>query len=252
MQIEPAENTEPEAQIQTGPAEGAEPAGEAETSDETEPAPGVVGGAGQETAPAEGAESGRDGLDPDLIYAVLVAELAGRGGDMATAFSHYLHAAQLARDAGMAELAVRAAVAGKDDEGAQRAIALWISIEPDSVSAHQVAALLRLQAGDREGALTHLSRVVALSGADAGAGYSHAVGIIGRAGTVEERLALMRDLVDLDAQNPEAHHALAVVAAAAGRPPQRGGRGPPGARAQARLGQAPALAGPSDDLSRSA
>jgi tetratricopeptide (TPR) repeat protein len=169
---------------------------------------------GQAVAPVE--EAGRDGLDPDLVYAVLVAELAGRGGDMATAFSHYMHAAQLARDASMAELAVRAAVAGKDEEGAQRAIALWLSIEPASVSAHQVAALLRLQAQDREGALTHLARVVALAGADAAAGYGHAIGIIGRAASVEERVELMRALVELDAHNPEAHHALAVVAAAGG------------------------------------
>ena len=156
-------------------------------------------------------------LDPDLIYAVLVAELAGRQGDLSMAFTHYLHAAQLARDPEMAERAVRAAVAAGDDAGAGRAVRLWLSVAPDSVSAHQVAALLRLRADDREGALTHLSRVVALAGADGAAGYGHAMGIIGRAGGDDERLALMEALVELDADNPEAQYALAMVAVAAER-----------------------------------
>lgn len=156
-------------------------------------------------------------LDSDLVYAVLVAELAGRRGDMAMAFTHYLHAAQLAHDPKMAELAVRAALAGDDSDGANRAVGLWLSLEPDSVGAHQLAALLRIKANDREGALTHLSRVVQLSGSDAGTGYTHAVGIIARAGTDTERVALMQALVEMDADNPDAHYALAMVAAAAER-----------------------------------
>ncbi|MFZ0790203.1 MAG: tetratricopeptide repeat protein [Chromatiaceae bacterium] len=156
-------------------------------------------------------------LDSDLVYAVLVAELAGRSGDMAMAFTHFLHAAQLARDPKMAELAVRAALAGEDADGAGRAVALWLTLEPDSVGAHQLAALLRIKAKDREGALTHLARVVELSGSDAGTGYTHAIGIVARAETESERVTLMQSLVELDADNPDAHYALAMVAAAAER-----------------------------------
>lgn len=155
-------------------------------------------------------------LDSDLVYAVLVAEMAGRRGDMAMAFTHYLHAAQLARDPRMAEFAVRAAVSGGDDDGAERAVALWLALKPDSAGARQVAALLRIKAGDREGALIHLVEVVRLAGADAGAGYGHVIGIIARARDDDERVALMESLVSMDAENPDAYHALAVVAAGAG------------------------------------
>jgi tetratricopeptide (TPR) repeat protein len=159
-------------------------------------------------------ESG--GLDSDLVYAVLVAELAARSGDLATAFTHYLQAAEQARDAKLAELAVRAAVTAGDEDAMERGVTLWLALAPESVGAHQVAALLRIKAGDREGVLTHLSQVVQIAGADAAAGYNHAVGILSRAEDNQERLGLMQALVDLDAENPEAHQALATVAASVG------------------------------------
>ena len=157
----------------------------------------------------------RDSLDSDLVYAVLVAELAGRRGDMAMAHTHYLHAAQLARDGKMAELAVRAAITGQDDAGADRAVALWLELDPQSLGANQVAAMLRLKAGDREGALTHLGRIIQIAGSGGESGYLQVAGIAGRAAGAQERVGLMRDLVALDAGNPDAQQALALVAASA-------------------------------------
>ena len=155
-------------------------------------------------------------LDSDLVYAVLVAELAARSGDLATAFTHYLQAAERARDAKLAELAVRSAVTAGDNDAMERGVTLWLALAPESVGAHQVAALLRIKAGDREGLLTHLSRVVQIAGADAAAGYNHAIGILGRIEDKQERVGLMKALVDMDTENPEAHQALAAVAASVG------------------------------------
>lgn len=158
-------------------------------------------------------------LDSDLVYAVLVAELAARSGDLATAFTHYLQAAERARNAKLAELAVRTAVTAGDNDAMERGVTLWLALAPESVGAHQVAALLRIKAGDREGLLTHLSRVVQIAGADAAAGYNHAIGILGRTEDKQERVGLMKALVEMDAENPEAHQALATVAASVGDNP---------------------------------
>lgn len=188
-------------------------------SEGTEVGPGPVepdSAKAPEAAAAPPPEAGKGGLDSDLVYAVLVAELAARSGDLATAFTHYLQAAERARDAKLAELAVRAAVTAGDDAAMERGVTLWLALAPESVGAHQVAALLRIKAGDREGVLTHLSRVVQIAGADAAAGYNHAVGILSRMEDKRQRVDLMRALVDLDADNPEAHQALAAVAASAG------------------------------------
>ncbi|WP_295607406.1 tetratricopeptide repeat protein [uncultured Lamprocystis sp.] len=172
----------------------------------TAPAPVVA-------APQVESRPRRDSLDAELVYAVLVAEVAARRGNLTMAFTHFLHAAQLARDAKMAELAVRAAIGDQDDTGAGRAVALWLELAPESLGAHQIAALLRIKSGDREGALTHLTRVIRLAGADGESGYLLAAGIVGRAGSASERVSLMRALVDLDASNPDAQQALAMVAA---------------------------------------
>ena len=161
---------------------------------------------------------GKRGLDADLVYAVLVAEVAGRRGDMATAFTHYLRAAQLARDPKMAELAVRAALTGDNNRSAEQGVELWLKLAPDSMGAHQVAALLRIKAKDREGALTHLRRLVKLAGEDAGTGYTQVAGIVSRAADPAQRLALMQALADLDPDNADAQQALAMVAAGVGRP----------------------------------
>ena len=75
--------------------------------------------------------------------------------------------------------------------------------------------MLRLKAGDREGALTHLGRIIQLAGADGESGYLQVAGIAGRAAGAQERVDLMRDLVALDAVNPDAQQALALVAASA-------------------------------------
>ena len=154
----------------------------------------------------------RDSLDADLVYAVLVAEVAARRGDLAMAYTHYLHAAQLTRDPKMAELAVRAALSGDDDAGAGRAVALWLTMAPDALGANQLAAVLRIKAGDREGALRLLSRVIELAG-DPESGYLQAAGIVGRAVEAPERVALMSTLVARDEANAQAQQALAIVAA---------------------------------------
>ena len=199
------------------PATGAEPAADAPPGEHRQalshptPPDQPAGGAAQRVPPPDGPRV-RDSLDADLVYAVLVAEVAARRGDLAMAFTHYLHAAQLARDPKMAELAVRAAISGGDDAGAARAAALWLTITPDSPGAHQLAALLRLKAGERQDALTHLARVVQLA-ADPEYGYQQAAAIIGRAVSPPERVALMSDLVARDETNPEGQLALALVAA---------------------------------------
>ncbi|EXJ15850.1 tetratricopeptide repeat protein [Imhoffiella purpurea] len=157
------------------------------------------------------------GLTPDQIYAVLVGEVAGRRGDMATAFVHYLRAAELTRSAQMAELAVRAAISRDDDASAGRAIALWLELAPDAVAAHQVAAFLRIKAKDREGALIHLMRLVELSRDPKGSPFAQAAAIVSRVPDVEERVGLMQSLVERFPESADAQQSLAMVAASASR-----------------------------------
>lgn len=155
------------------------------------------------------------GLRPDQIYAVLVGEIAGRRGDMATAFANYYRAAELTHSAQMAELAVRAAISGDDQGAADRGIRLWLKIDPQSVSAHQVAAFLRIKAEDMEGALIHLERLVELSPEKDESAFAKAASIVTRLPSPKERVSLMQSLVARYAKNADAQQSLAMVAASA-------------------------------------
>ena len=135
------------------------------------------------------------GLDADQVYTILVAEIAGLRGNMATAFTHYLQAARLTRSARMAELALRAAVSGDNDEAAGQGARLWLELAPDAPAAHQAAAFLRIKAEDREGALTHLARLVELSAGAADSVYAQSAAIIARVPNPDQRLALMQALI---------------------------------------------------------
>lgn len=157
------------------------------------------------------------GLTADQTFAILAAELAGRRGELATAHTYYLQAAELTAHADLAELAVRAAMGGEDRAGAERALALWLRLAPESPEAHQLAAVLRIEAGDQEGALIHLRRIVELGGLETELAWARVSAIVARVPDVETRLALMRALVESFADNADAEQALAMVAAAAAR-----------------------------------
>lgn len=166
-------------------------------------------------APAAGAEAHARGLDAEQVFAVLAGEIAGRRGDMATAFAYYLKAAELTRSARMAELAVGAAVSGGDDASAERGVRLWLTLAPDAAAAHQVAAFLRIKAGDQDGALIHLERLVEQSSGVAESAYAQAIAIIARAPDPRTRVALMEALIDRFPESADAEQSLAMVAASA-------------------------------------
>ncbi len=166
----------------------------------------------QEPTPKERQEE----LSAELIYAILLAEVALQRADFATAFDQFLTAAELAGDPRLAERAVRAALSGDDPAAAGRGLDLWIAFEPDAPKAHQLSAFLALDRGDREAALASLMRVVELAGVP-GQGYLQAAQILGRLPNPATRLAAMHDLVEAaDAgDDPDAQFALATLAAAA-------------------------------------
>lgn len=172
----------------------------------------------EESTGSRGAEQARaqEELSADLLYAILVAEVALQRADFAAAFNHYLSAAELASDPRLAERAVRAALTGDDPAAAQRGLDLWIGLEPDAPKAHQLSAFLALDRDDREAALASLTKVVELAGVP-GQGYLQAAQILGRLPNPAARLAIMHDLVQAAnaSDDPDAQFALATLAAAA-------------------------------------
>lgn len=168
-------------------------------------------------APADEAQAEAQGLTPDMIYSVLVGQVARQRGDHRMAVTHFLHAAQLAGDPELAELAARSAVALADETLIQRTIDAWLEIAPDSISAYQIAAYTRLDAQDIPGALAYLRRLIALSAQAGEDGFVRAARLAQKLKAPEQRLALMETLTAGEPQNPDGWFARAMVAAGAER-----------------------------------
>lgn len=79
-------------------------------------------------------------FEPDVLYTLLVAELAGQRNRYDIMLGNYLSAAKKTGDPGLAERATRIAVSLKAQKAALAAAQLWHESAPDSAQAKQVLA----------------------------------------------------------------------------------------------------------------
>lgn len=165
--------------------------------------------------PADSGVAASPELDADLVYAVLVGQVAAQRGDAEMAFTHFLQAAEVARNRQLAEAATRAALQLGEDQRIEQALSTWLEIEPESLQAFQFAALRRLDAGDVDGALVYLRRVVELAAERGESAYIDAARLVQRLDDPSEQLRVMRTLTDEAPANADAWLATAVIAAAA-------------------------------------
>ncbi|EIC21707.1 hypothetical protein Thi970DRAFT_01930 [Thiorhodovibrio frisius] len=156
-------------------------------------------------------------FDADLLYDVLVAEVAMQRDRPLDAFPHFLAAARHTSDPVLAELATRAAIAGKDQARAEEAAAFWVSLVPDSLQARQVAAYVILEGGKVDQAMPYLRAVMEHS-PQRRQGYLHCARLVARLDDPLQRLELMRALIDEFGEDPDALLAIAGLAAGADRP----------------------------------
>jgi len=157
------------------------------------------------------------GLTPDLVYAVLVGQVATQRGEDRMAFTHFLEGALLGRDPELAELAARTALMLDDTEAVQRAADVWLELAPRSMSAHQLAAYARLEADDVSAATEHLRQIIALAAEIGEDGYVQAARLVSKLKLPDRRLKLMETLTSGAPESADAWFARAVVAAGADR-----------------------------------
>ncbi len=97
-----------------------------------------------ETPPAD------SGMPPNLLYKLLLGEVAGQRGDMDLAVENYLDAARVSRDPEVVKRAAQVALYAGNLDDAIRACELWVELEPESVEAR--VTLGRLYVRDDEAA----------------------------------------------------------------------------------------------------
>jgi tetratricopeptide (TPR) repeat protein len=161
----------------------------------------------QVKAPAERASP----LYSDIVYSVLAGDIAAQRNEPQEAFKYYLYAAKLARRPELAELAARAALSAQDEAAARRAVALWLELDPESLPALQISALLYAQAGDLERAVAEFLRVTDMLNRSGRNGFLEVARLLAKVSRGDLRLHLMRRLAEGRENDADALFALALV-----------------------------------------
>jgi tetratricopeptide (TPR) repeat protein len=99
-------------------------------------------------------------IDPDVMYMLMAAELAGQRGQYAIALEGYMEAAKRVKDPRFAERAAKIAMYMKDSHKTDEAVSLWLRQDPENSTARKIAALSALRTGNKQAAVDHLSAVL--------------------------------------------------------------------------------------------
>lgn len=157
------------------------------------------------------------GLDQDLLYKFLLAEIAGQRGDIALSSSTYLELARASQDVRVARRATEIAIYAKRDDIALETSRIWYENDPSAEQARRTLADLLVKSGDLESARPLLVQMLA-SSADGPA--NSLMQLYSVCGTHPDKSAvhgLVRDLTAPYIGLPEAHFVLAQSAYANGQ-----------------------------------
>jgi len=154
-----------------------------------------------------------------LIYQLLVAEMAWKREDTATAISYYLEAAQAVNDPELAERATRMAEFAQANEQAFTAARLWSKLAPESSEAHQFLGTLYVRAGEAEKALEQYRKVVELEGNDKTQAYIRISSQLSKENNQEAVIKILDLLTSEEKANAHAFFSYAHVAARFNRLP---------------------------------
>jgi tetratricopeptide (TPR) repeat protein len=172
-------------------------------------------------APVESELSIRPVMQPspraDLMYQVLVAELAGKRDQLDVALGHYRQVAATSDDPQVAERAALLALLMKDNAAALELTRRWRALAPTSDPARQALVLALLRNGQTDEAAGHLEAVRrAASKRDQQQGFATVASLLSQ---VEDKQAALRVIRQFGARHPQsafAHYYQALLAAAAG------------------------------------
>lgn len=148
-------------------------------------------------------------LSRDVLYKLLVAEFAGRRGDLPLAYDNYLEVARETGDPRAAEQAVRIAMFARDHERGIEAVDLWTGLAPRSLEAMQVHAALLIRAGRPEAAAEAMRGLIAAVEEESpGQGLQLASEVLARERDRANAVRVMEMLVADRPEDPRAHFAF--------------------------------------------
>lgn len=152
-------------------------------------------------------------LTEDLLFKLLMAEIAGHRGLLDVAVENYLDLARTTRDHRIVERAARIAVYARNDAAALAAAGLWVELDPRNPDPHQVLAVMKLRSGDLEQAASHLQDIFAYSEGEVDQKLWMIANLLGSEKDKDAVLDVMEKLVASQNNSADAMYAFAHVAA---------------------------------------
>ncbi len=155
-------------------------------------------------------------LTPDILYGVLVGEVALQRGQYDLAVQQYLQLGRETRDVRLVERAARVAVYAHDNKKALEAAKLWVELAPSNMEARQVVSALYIRNGELDAAQHELETLLEQSGGVGEDGFMLIAGLLGRQQDKQAALQVMQKLIASRAGDPGALFAYSHLALRAG------------------------------------
>ncbi len=148
----------------------------------------------------------------ELLYELLVGEIAGQRGAVDIATENYLRAARHSDDPRIAERAAKIAVYAGDKEKALAAAERWVELAPENSEAQQVVAIMYLRNGRVDDAVPYLERVRDTHAEQRYKGFMFVAQLLGREQDKKSALQAMSRVVEKHPEEAEALFAYAHLA----------------------------------------
>ena len=170
----------------------------------------ISAGAGEELV-LEVAPLPEQQLTDDLMFNILLAEIAGQRGEFDVSVERYLEAAQAAQDPRVAERAMQIASFARKYDLALIAARRWVELDGTNIDARKSLTALALQAGDLNEVVTQMDYLLGVSD-DPEEGFRSATAVLARLQDKQAALDATRKLVDRYPQNAYAWLSLCRIA----------------------------------------
>lgn len=162
----------------------------------------------QSSVGGDAATLSQDGVDSQLMFEIMISELAGRRGQLDIAMTGYLRASERTDDSRVSERATRLATFGRQWDAAETASRRWQLLDTDSIEAPQFYAQALLRQGKSAEAAEQYIAIVGKSD-NREETLREIQATVQGAGSAEEIVSIMRRMQDAYPQLIESHLAIA-------------------------------------------
>jgi len=155
-------------------------------------------------------------LSEDILYKLMVAEIAGQRGQLDISLQNYLELARSTRDPKIVERATRIAVFARNTEAAAEAAQLWAELDPSNPDPHQILAVMSLRQKNLEETLVHLEQILKHTVGEFRQKLWMIVNMLGRERDKDLVMTVMERLLANHQNDVDAIYAFADIAARMG------------------------------------